>query len=423
MGGGKMSKFLIIADDFTGANDTGVKLTEEGMPVNVFFSALNIVSNTSCVLDTETRNDPEKVAYEKVKTILDSVDINQFDFIYKKVDSTLRGNIISELKAVNERYSPDYVVFAPALPALGRQVVNKKLLVNGVELKKTEFAHDPIKPVKIDNVEMILTKCFGKNSVQYYSLRDLRDGRELDLSKKCFGFDTENDEDLTRITAFFHNLKGKILWIGSSGLIEGMVKKSEASAPAIALVGSVSSKTRKQILYAKENGLNVISLPIYEIYKAENYSKYVDQALRVLKSGENLALVSSASIERASLEKTKAQFKAAGVNKTEMEDIVQRTLAGICRRVVKKFPISGLFVTGGATAQSILRMVKAQGTIIKEEVALGMPLLTITGGEFDGINMISKAGAFGDSSLIMFGLNKLRTLGKKEEMSWNCKKA
>lgn len=418
-----MSKFLIIADDFTGANDTGVKLTEEGMPVNVFFSAFNIVPNISCVLDTETRNDSEKAAYEKVKTILNSVDINQFDFIYKKIDSTLRGNIIPEIKAISECFLPDYIVFAPALPALGRQVMNKRLLVNGIELKKTEFAHDPIKPVKIDNIESILTKYFGANNVQYYSLRDLRNNLELDLSKKCFGFDTENDDDLGHITTLFHNLRGKILWVGSSGLIEGMVKKNKSSAPAIALVGSVSNKTRKQILYAKENGLEIISLPVYEIYKSEDYSSYVDQALHVLKSGKNLALVSSASLERANLKKTRMQFKVAGFSKSEMEEIVQRTLAGICRRVVKKFPVSGLFVTGGATAQNILRMVKAQGTVIKEEVALGMPLLTITGGEFDGINMISKAGAFGDPSLIMFGLNKLRTLGKKKGMSWNCRKA
>lgn len=412
-----MKKFLIIADDFTGANDTGVKLTEEGMPVNVFFSTLNIAYNSSCVLDTETRNNSEKAAYEKVKTILNSIDVNRFDYVYKKIDSTLRGNIISELKAINESFLPDYVVFAPALPDLGRQVINKKLFVNGVELKKTEFAYDPIKPVKIDNTELILKKCFGANSVQYYSLSDLRGGLELDLSKKCFGFDTENDDDLIRLTELFHNIKGKILWVGSSGLIEGMVRKNETSMPAIALVGSVSSKTRKQLLYAKANGLDIISLPIYEIYRSENYSKYVDQALHILESGRNLALVSSASLEQANLKKTKEQFNSVGVSKTEMENIVQRTLAGICRRVVKKFPISGLFVTGGATAQSILRMVKAQGTVIKEEIAMGMPLLEINGGEFDGINMISKAGAFGEPSIIMFGLNKLRTLKKKEETS------
>ncbi|MBA1392333.1 four-carbon acid sugar kinase family protein [Lactobacillus sp. XV13L] len=423
MGGEKMNKFLIIADDFTGANDTGVKLTEEGMPVNVFFSAINIVPHTSCVIDTETRNDPEKKAYEKVKTILNSIDLKRFDVIYKKVDSTLRGNIIPELKALSERLNPDYVVFAPALPALGRQVINKRLFVNGTDLKKTEFAHDPVKPVKLANVEQILTNSFGADSVQYYSLHELRSGQELDLSKRCFGFDTENDGDFAKITALFQNLKGQILWIGSSGLIEGMVKESKSSAPAIALVGSVSSKTKEQILYAQKNGLAIISLPIYEIYKAENYSQYVDQALQVLKEGNNLALVSSASLERNDLVKTKAKFKAAGISETEMEKIVQTTLAGICRRIVNKFSVSGLFVTGGATAQSILRMVKAQGTVIKEEVALGMPLLTISGGEFDGINMISKAGAFGDSSLIMFGLNKLRSLGTKEELSWSCKKA
>ena len=423
MAGGKMAKFLIIADDFTGANDTGVKLTEEGMPVNVFFSAINIVPHTSCVIDTETRNDSEKTAYEKTKTILNSIDMNQFDFVYKKVDSTLRGNIVTELRAINDRFAPDYVVFAPALPALGRQVINKKVLVSGKELRKTEFACDPVKPVLLDNVETILAQSFGVNSVQYYSLKDLRSNKDLDLSKKCFGFDTENDEDFCKIVSLFQGLKGKILWVGSSGLIEGMVKKSSVATPAIALVGSVSSKTRKQILYAKENGLAIIALPIYEIYKTENYSEYVDQAVSILKKGRNLALVSSASLKRADLIKTKTSFNEAGIVGTEMENTIQMILAGICRRVIKAFPVSGLFVTGGTTAQSILRIVKAQGTVIREEVALGMPLLTVVGGEFDGINMISKAGAFGDSSLIMFGLNKLRSLGKKAEISWNYKKA
>ncbi|MEB3363202.1 four-carbon acid sugar kinase family protein [Lactobacillus sp. R2/2] len=71
------------------------------------------------------------------------------------------------------------------MPALGRQVINKKVLVSGKELRKTEFACDPVKPVLLDNVETILAQSFGVNSVQYYSLKDLRSNKDLDLSKNA----------------------------------------------------------------------------------------------------------------------------------------------------------------------------------------------------------------------------------------------
>ena len=409
-----MNKFLIIADDLTGANDTGVKLTNNGIPVKVYFSAFNITPRYSCVIDTETRNVSESKAYDKVKTIMASINLEGFDYIYKKVDSTLRGNIVSELKAICERIDPDYVVFDPALPALGRQVINEKMMVNNVELDKTEFAHDPIKPIVTDNIKRIMEETFNKKLIQYFNLKALRFNEPLDLSKKYFGFVSENDDDLAKVVNLFQHMKGKILWIGSSGLIDAITKNYESNPPAMAIVGSVSEKTREQLRYAQENGLEIISLPIYQIYSSDSYSKYVEQAVQILKKGKNLALVSSASLNRSDLEKTKAKFRETGIKQSEIENIVQTILAGICRRVINKYPVSGLLITGGSTAQGVLKLVKAQGTTIKEEIAFGMPLLKINGGEFDGINMISKAGAFGDSSLIMFGLNKLRSLGKKE---------
>lgn len=409
-----MKNFLVVADDFTGANDTGVKLTERGTPVEVVFSALNLDSNSSCVIDTETRNEKSSVAYGKVKDIMGTISINNYDVVYKKVDSTLRGNISDEIAAVVDIYHPDYVVFDPALPSMGRTVVNGNLLVNGKHLKDTEFAHDPIKPIRTENIVDILKEKVNPKLIRFYDLDELhQDNLILDLSKKYFCFDTKSDTDFTQIISLFKDLKGKILWIGSAGLIESLTSNQKEYLPAIGLVGSVSQKNREQLHYAEENGINLISLPIYEIYSLGNYKKYVDRAIRLLNDNKDVVLMSSASYNRADLVKTKESFEKDGIKGDQLEEIIQTILAGICRQVVEKHKVSGIYVTGGATAHGLLNMVKAERTIVKEEIALGMPLLQIKGGEFDGINIISKAGAFGDSSFLVFALKKLSYFEKR----------
>ncbi|QLL73525.1 four-carbon acid sugar kinase family protein [Lactobacillus crispatus] len=409
-----MNKFLIIADDFTGANDTGVKLTEKGTPVEVVFSALNLNPSSSCVVDTETRNDAKNVAYGKVKDIINTINLDDYDIIYKKVDSTLRGNISDELMALTESYDPDYIVFDPALPSLEREVVNGNLLVSGEHLKKTEFAHDPLKPIENENIKKIFEQIYPTGLIRLYTLNELRNKElVLDLSKRYFCFDTENDTDMARVVHLFSGLKGKILWVGSSGLIEELINSQNEYNPSIALVGSVSEKTREQLKCAEKNGLSLVSLPIYQIYSSGDYSRYVKQITNLLKQHKDVIIMSSASYDRNELHKTRRLFKKDGICDEQLGSIVQTVLAGVCRKVISQQKVSGIFVTGGATAKGLLSMVNAEKTIVKEEVALGMPLLQIEGGEFNGINIISKAGAFGDSSLLVFALKKLHSYEKR----------
>ena len=46
-------RYLIIADDFTGANDTGVQLKRRGYPTEVLFAGKPVDSQKSIVIDTE----------------------------------------------------------------------------------------------------------------------------------------------------------------------------------------------------------------------------------------------------------------------------------------------------------------------------------------------------------------------------------
>ena len=95
----------LIADDLTGANDTGVQFTKKGY--NTIVSVLDeqstiiIPDNLDVfVIDTETRELESKTARKRLKSILEKININKKDVVYKKVDSTLRGNMGDEIEEI-----------------------------------------------------------------------------------------------------------------------------------------------------------------------------------------------------------------------------------------------------------------------------------------------------------------------------------
>lgn len=50
-----------------------------------------------------------------------------------------------EIRAVDEAFRPELIIFAPALPALGRTTVDGVQRLHGVEICKTELSRDPKK--------------------------------------------------------------------------------------------------------------------------------------------------------------------------------------------------------------------------------------------------------------------------------------
>jgi len=53
-------------------------------------------------MDTETRELESKTARKILKSILEKININKKDIIYKKVDSTLRGNVGLEIEEIKD---------------------------------------------------------------------------------------------------------------------------------------------------------------------------------------------------------------------------------------------------------------------------------------------------------------------------------
>lgn len=116
-----MLRLLMIADDFTGALDTGVQLAAHGIPTQVVVGQadLSACSSTVLVVDTETRHLSAAKAAEAVARLTRSAVENGVGCIYKDGFRPAR-NIGAELAALLKASGARNLPFLPAFPQIGR---------------------------------------------------------------------------------------------------------------------------------------------------------------------------------------------------------------------------------------------------------------------------------------------------------------
>ena len=118
----------IIADDLTGANDTALQFYLKGANTQILLSdeiePVNAKGTQTWAISTESRNVEPEIAYERVlkATKMFAEKLNP-DFYYKKIDSTLRGNIAVEVLGIMAALEYDAAVVVPAFPAEIRTTV------------------------------------------------------------------------------------------------------------------------------------------------------------------------------------------------------------------------------------------------------------------------------------------------------------
>ena len=99
-----MGYISIIADDLTGASDTGIQFCKYGLKTKVIVDHTKLEqflnSNEILAINSNTRPLKSKEAYNRVYDISSKLKKAGFGRIYKKVDSTFRGNPGIELEAV-----------------------------------------------------------------------------------------------------------------------------------------------------------------------------------------------------------------------------------------------------------------------------------------------------------------------------------
>ncbi|MEH6973988.1 four-carbon acid sugar kinase family protein, partial [Bacillus sp. JJ675] len=155
-------KIGVIADDLTGGNGTGVKLTKLGYTVATMVFYENLPSSeeiNGVIIDTDSRYAKEEVAHRRVKTAAANLKKWKTDIVCKRIDSTVRGNIGTELDTLlHELGEESIAVVVPAYPDSGRIVSGGYLLIHGVPVQLSDVGKDPVKPVTESHIPKLVQK-------------------------------------------------------------------------------------------------------------------------------------------------------------------------------------------------------------------------------------------------------------------------
>ncbi len=379
----------------------------------VFSADLIGNSGTSYVADTETRGMSGKEAYSTVSQIIENIDFSGFKYVIKKVDSTLRGNIAEEIKAVDEAFKSDLVFFAPALPDLGRTTVEGVHCLNGTPITQTELARDPVKPVTEDNIKKVLEKIYAEKVV-HVNIKDLQDGNFDFSAGRIFTFDASSNDHMQTIINKGLQTGKRILWVGTAAMADNLFEIEYRTAPSLAVVGSVSSVTRSQVKFAENSGIKILKVPISDIIEGKEINNTVNEAVKILAQGKDLIIISPASYSLEEYERINISGAGKSMTTNEISIFVQDALGEISKEVLEKIKISGVFLTGGDTAIGLFKKLGALGSSISGEVTTGIPLMRLRGGSFDGLKVITKAGAFGKEDILVYSLRKLKEVTNEQ---------
>jgi len=178
--------YAVIADDLTGAGDTGVQFAKVGLVTRVLFGewgAQDVKDSDILVLNTDSRFLKPKDAAEVVTSVTQALrNVGVVPF-FKKVDSTLRGPIGAEIDALMDAQGLSYAVVCPAFPANGRSLVGGYLLVDGQPVSRGAAGKDPVTPVTMSHVPTLISQQSTK-PVYSCTMDDLSpEGLKLILSK------------------------------------------------------------------------------------------------------------------------------------------------------------------------------------------------------------------------------------------------
>lgn len=418
-----MPEFIIIADDLSGACDTAVQFKKADHKTLVLNSPAGLLSLDPqfgvVALTTNSRDVAPNEAREKVREVCGYLKTLPNTTIYKKMDSTWRGNIGAELEILMENLGYKFALICSAYPQNNRIGIGGYLLVDGQLLQYSPIAKDPASPIRQGYLPHILQKQTSL-PVTHINLQVIEGGlqelrsfilKKLEEEGPClFIADGVLDSHLDTLALLSNADLPPFIYVGSAGLSSALLRQKknylafEKTFPVLTFIGSVHPNS---YLQAEEMigklGVKDIALPgefLLDVSE-ERLRDLTVEAINLLKRGEDLVIRTSRTVE--DVKKLKDLGVKLGLNSSEISNRVSLAIQKLLSHILVQVKIAGIMVTGGATALDLVEGTGAQGIEVIKEIEPGVPLGKIVGGAVDGLPIITKAGGFGSLNVFCKG--------------------
>lgn len=408
-----MLEIAVIADDLTGAADTGIQFRA------IYAEAL-LMADTGLAarppdpvpevlaVHTTSRALPVSQARARIKLAAERLTLWRPGRVYKKIDSCLRGNLGAEADALIDTLGLPLSFIAPAFPAVGRTTVDDVHLVHGTPVSESEMGRDPATPVSESRLTQVIAHQ-SHHPVGHVGLATVAAG-EAALKKavetlaaegmRHIAFDATERAHLAAIAALALRHFPTALLVGSAGLAQGLcdgrphpgpvatVPVTAKPGPHLIALGTASPRARRQVEVLMERyPFGVIEMDSGRLAKTDLVPEESDLAELAdgLSAGDLVVRITPPHGE------TTARFTRR----------VAGGFGALVAALVARTPPASLFLSGGDTALSVLGRLGARGLRLDREIVPGLVLGRVTGCAFEGLAVGTKPGAFGDDEALL----------------------
>ncbi len=429
-----MSQFVIIADDLTGAADTGACFASAGLATVIPFADSPLPAADVIALSTETRDlaaaDAARIVSQAIRNLTTDTSPDARDegsskplslthldtgrgrvpgeravrvsptprWIYKKLDSALRGHPRDELLAAMAAIGATRALVAPAFPAEGRTTVGGVQHVDGVPLDSSRFGgagavSDLVNLFQNDQRVPVLVLDLATIRGQPEATRRLL----AEASPGIVIADAESDDDLTAL-ARATSESGLRMLSGTAGFARALARALPLRAdaplscasmpnvqPVLVVAGSQHQATARQIVVLREAGLPIVA-PAQEVID--------DPGVTV--DGIVAEVAAHLAAGRATVLTTVGLMPSP-----QGGHAVAARLAEIVAALEVQRLIGGLVLTGGDVAAAVCAALEASALWLGGEISPGQPWGLLVRRDAPSIAIATKAGSFGDDHALL----------------------
>ena len=352
---------VVVADDLTGAAELAGIAFSHGFTAEVQTQFNPKTDSDVICLDTNTRLLTAEGAAVKLRDIARYIVAAKPDWIYKKTDSVLRGNIGIELHTLLEATARTRAIFIPANPSRQRVIREGCYFIGDTPLHETDFANDPHHPATTSVVSEII----GKDPA--ILIPDLRSESDLDEpARQC-------DSLVLPAGAadfFAANLRAQ-------GHEPVPVITQPHSGCTLFVCGSMSAWVNQRAQQCEAHGVLVCAMPGELLGQSNNPPALHDWVFGAC----------------ATLAETKAVMLTIGRQKViDHPALLEERLSHAMTMVLAQMEVKRLLLEGGATASVALRRMKWAHLRVAESAAFNLPGLKVP--DTDTPRIFMKPGSY-----------------------------
>jgi D-threonate/D-erythronate kinase len=327
----------VIADDFTGAAELAGISLRFGLTVELCVGEVKYRNADVLVVSTDSRSLTKEAALKKTKHVIKDVLELQPLFIYKKIDSVLRGYVADELKLQMQLMDKQRAIVMPANPTLDRTIKNGEYFINGIKINKTGFANDPEFPVNSSLVKEILN-----NEVDVVNVKAALPEQGIVAGE------ADNPEDYNE---WVEKLDGSWVLVGAGDFYNALLQKKytvkdkevcHLQSPLLYICGTAFEE-RKQFIK---------SLDCVAYLPEAITEEWLQQTGAVIHQKNKLVVAIDESNESAS--------------------VLRKKMAIAVKEIVAREHVKEIFIEGGSTAAAVLEELNIIKLIPLNELSRGV---------------------------------------------------